>query len=918
MHRELSTNQRYRIALATLLLLSIATPSIFAAEVVLDFLAADANIDGRDVASAFGDPQDFFPIASVNGNPGALRDIMSNNDHPQWYAHQIRATVDPAFRFFTVKVRLDEADDFSDETFDIHPASSKTTYKFTFDACTMTYADDQLTPFLTSQLQGAEWLPYGNGDIGGNPDKDARVKLRISTGDGKPFTQDDLAIVDASPVQAPYDPKYIIEDKPTAFKVRIENTFVDKTIQAVVSVTLDDGIAPRTEMETFNVPPEGLTAFLFEDAPYLPKKNLANPQLLYSVTMSVEDEAHDPDACESQNNDLFGKTLPVVITQDKITVYRPFDAPPGGEPADIISPVELDTLFTNAEPYRKAIYPLATLTSSVNPMPIVASSGFPFDNVGAQLMRLSIAASSAGIEKMVLVPRKNSLLNIGLTSAGVSLGLFAPRAVFVEHDTFTTASHEIAHTFNLSRRNCTNGGLLEEWFRQGCLDEYDHPNPPRPYMARGFDVEGNIHPTGFGGVTGTRDVFTFNLMDSRTDPYGRWIDSYTYDLLTEHYRVQGDPQLIGLWGWVEMPGGLQDPPGSFLGNLFFSYRFDGIPDMPEAKVGEQSGAGRFELRIETQSGRHTYRFNPTYAMDDTADTTERGFFAVAVHWPSAEVVNSVELWGPADISDPSAPADMFLTSFTRSALEPDVSSVRAGLDTSPTFAGPQPEPPTIGPLHEVVIAWDATDADSSNLRTALHLKSPFVPGAYNDWLPMAIELENNSFTIPHEWLQGGPGLYEGQVLVSDGINTKSFAQSNLFTICNFANSGVEICDGLDDDCDGTIDNATAPGAGIDIGLTKFEITWPQFAAAESYDVTQGDLNGLRGTAGDFTQSVIGCLADDLNDTTIPFPDSPTPGEGFWVLVRGNNCAGAGTYETAGSGQVGLRDPELANTQGACP
>jgi len=907
-----------RILAVAVAILGAAAP-ISAAEVVLDVLAADARIDGRDVASVFGDPQDFFPVTSVVGVPGPSRDIRSNRDHAAWPDHQVRATVDPSLRFYNVTVRLDEADDFGDETFDIHPAAGLVEYSFTFDACTLTYEDTDLIPFVSHRLKGEEWLPYGNGDIGGNPDKDARVKIKISTGDGKPFTSDDLALAEATPVQGPYFPRQIVEKKPTAFKVRIESTFAG-VVKATVSVTLNDGVAPRTEMETFDVPPEGLTAFLFEDAPYIPEKNLADPVLRYSVTMTVEDETYDPDACESQNNEWFGKSLPVRQTRDKVTVYRPFDAPADGEPADILSVAELQALYDTAEPFRLAIFPLERLDSSIDPTPIVASSGFPFDNVGAQLARLSLAAGTAGIEKMIAVPRRDSLENIGLFSPGVAVPLVAPRAVFVEHDTSTTASHELSHTFDLSRRNCTDGGLLEEWFAGGCLDEYEHPQPPAPYLASGFDVGGAIHPTGLNGVPGTRDVFGFNLMDQRDgNPYdGRWIDSYTFDLLADAYAVQGDPPLIGVWGWVEMPGGLQDPPQPFNGDLFFAYRFDGIPDLPEAAIGGGSGAGRFEIRLLTQQGAATYRFNPGYAADVTADGTERGFFALAVPWPVQDFVTGIELWGPSDIADPAGPADRFLASIARTSSEPDVTSMRAGLDLRPSFAGPQPEPPTIGPSHDVVIAWQATDPDSPALRTTLHLDPPDVPGQYNAWLPMAIELEGDEFTIPHEWLQNKPGMYIGRVLVSDGINTKPFEQGNLFLVCNFANGGVEICDGVDDDCNGVVDDAVAPGPGIAIDLTPLEVSWPPFAAAETYDVIAGDLLALRASGGDFSQATTGCLGDDVAGTSVPFPDVPPPGQGFWVLARATNCAGAGTYDTSGIGQVGARDGGIGNSQAACP
>ena len=907
-----------RIVLFAVLTTLAGGQAASAGEVVVDFLAAEARNDGEDVVSIFGDPQDFFPLITVAGVPGPGHDVKSNRDFAEWSAHQVRATVDPSLRFYNVTVRLDEADVVGDETFDIHPATARLGYSFTFDACTMTYVDSALAPFLTFVPKATTWLPFGNGEAGpGDPNKDARVKIRISTGDGKPFTVNDLAITDFTPVQAPYDPAQIIENKPTAFKVRIESTF-PATVTANVSVSLDDGIAPRTQMRSFNVPPEGLTAFLFEDDPYLPQKNLSNRAMTYSVHMTVPAEMFAPNDCESRNNEALGKWLPVVRTRDKLTVYRPFDAPPPGQPADLITTAELSTLYNNSEPFRKAIYPIASLDSAIDSIPVVSYGGFPMNNIGIQLMSMSLMAAAVGIDKMVLVPRQGSLADIGLNNPGVSLGKAAPRAVFVEHDTFTTASHELAHTFNLSRRNCDNGGALEVFFGMGCMDEYQHTSPPRPYIAKGFDVEGGIHPSGFGGVPGSREVSAFNVMDQRVEPFGRWVDSYTFDLLAEEYRLQSDPTLIGLSGWVETPGGLQDPPVPFSGVLRFSYTFAGFPDLPEAPLGGSSGAGRFEIRIVSQSGVRTYRFNPGYATDETSDGTERGYFALALPYPEGEYLLGIELRGPSDLADPAGPADTLLAFRARTPQAPVVSSLRAARDFPPTFGGPQPEPPTIGPGHSVVVGWQAGDGDSSEFRSGLVIKPPVLASEYNEFVPMDIELVGNTYKIPHEWLASRPGLYRGAVGVSDGVNMGSLEQADLFRICNFTNTGVEICDGLDNDCDGTTDDVLPPVGRAEVQVKPTAVFWSAMPEAERYDVVRGNLDQLRSSGGNFMVATTGCLGNDVPSTSVPFPDTPPAGGGLWVLVRPVNCAGPGTYDSGAPGQSGLRDTEIAASPSACP
>jgi len=135
-------------------------------------------------------------------------------------------------------------------------------------------------------------------------------------------------------------------------------------------------------------------------------------------------------------------------------------------------------------------------------------------------------------------------------------------------------------------------------------------------------------------------------------------------------------------------------------------------------------------------------------------------------------------------------------------------------------------------------------------------------------------------------------------------------------------SAAEACDGLDNDCDAVVDDVARPGAvaGI-VSLRSGEtvtILWGAVAGAQTYDVVRGLLGLLRGTGGDFTASLSGCLGNDLPGTSVVDPDAPGAGDGFWHLVRGAHCGGGGTYDEASPGQVGTRDGEILAAPGACP
>jgi len=81
---------------------------------------------------------------------------------------------------------------------------------------------------------------------------------------------------------------------------------------------------------------------------------------------------------------------------------------------------------------------------------------------------------------------------------------------------------------------------------------------------------------------------------------------------------------------------------------------------------------------------------------------------------------------------------------------------------------------------------------------------------------------------------------------------------------------------------------------------------------------QGGLLSLRSGGGDFTASVLACLANDDPATSVIASGTPAGGDGFWILVRGEGCGGVGTYDEGSPSQQGSRDAEIAASGAACP
>lgn len=87
---------------------------------------------------------------------------------------------------------------------------------------------------------------------------------------------------------------------------------------------------------------------------------------------------------------------------------------------------------------------------------------------------------------------------------------------------------------------------------------------------------------------------------------------------------------------------------------------------------------------------------------------------------------------------------------------------------------------------------------------------------------------------------------------------------------------------------------------------------PRAGRADGVDkVDEAVLGGcaLVPAAGLSAQATTVCLDDDRFTTRFEDQDEPSTGGAFWYVVRGENSAGNGTYDSLSASQVGSRDAE---------
>lgn len=114
------------------------------------------------------------------------------------------------------------------------------------------------------------------------------------------------------------------------------------------------------------------------------------------------------------------------------------------------------------------------------------------------------------------------------------------------------------------------------------------------------------------------------------------------------------------------------------------------------------------------------------------------------------------------------------------------------------------------------------------------------------------------------------------------------ADSDIYAMQVLASFTVGACDGSPASLPVEVDG----GVRVSLSGSDAVITWNLAIRATASTVLRGRVRGLPVGSGGADEQ---CLADDTGLTTLTDSESPTVGDTFWYLVRGENACGSGSY-----------------------
>lgn len=639
--------------------------------VVVQILEVNPNTDlegDDDFVPFYDNHADIYGFVTIDGNEFELP-IIKDDDHPHWEATGARSGMfEQTVSTSPVPISIDiwEGDSgltFDDDHVDINPIPGKKQLEFEFDLCALR---------LSGDVTGS---PQGRLESSGGSGKDAAtIVFNVGLKNGRPPTQDDLALIDVDLIQVVPRVRRLIARKPTVAMVRLAN---NHTFDITTDVRVDVSGSGVNFQETRTVTileGEVKKEYFFNSNPMtFPASDEAYPVALIA---SVDDPGSDtlPAGDCRINNDRIANRITWKVVTTKLDLHLEWAKV--GTLLDVgnFAPTShFDEIVELGAPYIDAVYPIAAadhdkMGVDLPPPPITAASDWlvsvlsafkiPADSIEPIVLTFELNAVAAllGWDRLMgVLPGHDWFERFSFWDdiGGFSLGEFAPRAVIFRPrlpngPQMTLPAHELGHTFGLS----VDSRLKTSWISDidwpvvgsapsgivGGFDEYEHSdevlqdgNPANGYWIAFAPLPQALQPLVDREQCDSHCFMGRSPENAHVEwaNRGRWIDSADYDELIDKLVSHPDPEVIFVSGMISWHDQI------YLGQWLRSD--GGVPDHT-ATVGMYSfryvdGTGGFLGEVALPVAWNSAEFRKPVPIT---------FFAVTIEVPDR--ATSIEIW----------------------------------------------------------------------------------------------------------------------------------------------------------------------------------------------------------------------------------------------------------------------------------
>lgn len=736
--------------------------------VVVSILKVRPNTDleGEDDFIPFYDDRaDIYGYVTIDGEKFDLPKI-NEDDFPHWDQNGVfRKKVDK--QQIPIKIDIWESDEFDDNQVNICPLPDKASLDLVFDACSLLVSGD-----ITESTKRTIMVPGGSGN------NDATIWFTIKLEDGRPLSNDDLALIEVDLVQVRHNTERLVARKPTVVMVRIANNFsLDITTDLELGI-VGGGVNIQDTFTIDMKAGEVKKIYLYQDTPIRFSPSDSPYKVVVSASLKYPGSDELPlDDCRRKNDSFSDQSLWKVVTTPENFQFLWMKV---GTLLDIgnYTPNEQFTEIKElGYAYIKAVFPLATPAIAESPFPMSPPASAGIDYMVTALSTIGIPADA--LEPFVLVFELDSVAVLtgydrlmGVLPShdwfkrfsywedifGLSLGEYKPHAVIFLPQTksddgldsgpqMTLPGHELGHTFGLS----TDSRLKKSWVCNvpwpvvgslpcgavGGFDEYKHDDPSLQdgNPASGYWVSQGGEPAAILSLVNKEQCDFHCLMGNSPrnahlnwNTSGRWIDAADYDHLIDQLELVKDPEIIYVSGMIAWHDQM------YLGPVYH---------LPQGTPDREDSFGLYAVRF----------------VDDQGKTLAE--YGIPINWntPEFDRPMPITFFGLKFPYPQGTKRIIFLNRGTNKILaEQKVSN------HLPTVRIVSPEPGrTIEAGSPIEVAWEAADEDNDSL-TFTVLLSP----NRESWWPVVTGLSEPRFNLATEVLE--PGDYHMKLLAHDGVH----------------------------------------------------------------------------------------------------------------------------------------------------